>query len=172
MITLCLAGSGKQLQRTLYALLLPNGNWNDHTQVDLWLPPGTVFDRIALGRMVGTAIANVFVPTIMAVYQRNKMKGVAAAIGTHAGLQACHGMLQHAMELFAIRHKLSRWSKPSTVGRGSLGRAPPSLPAPPALLALADTPGGGFASASGQLGSTGVAAGVDAIGGAGEAPKR
>ena len=71
---LCFSKQSHEMIRLLYINLLPNCDWNDHSGIDIWLPPLSVVNREALGRLVGVAIVNVFANKLYTPYQRAKMK--------------------------------------------------------------------------------------------------
>ena len=91
----CLGDSTHQLLRSLYAYSLPNGDWTNHSSVDIWLPSGSTWSLDALGQLVGVAIVNVFGSQLYTTYKRSKMKGSGAAIGRWCGLEAFHVLATH-----------------------------------------------------------------------------
>ena len=83
---LCFSNQSHDMLRLLYCNMLPNGDWTDHSGIDIWLPPMSTVNREALGRLVGIAIVNVFANVLYTPYQRSKMKGAPVAIPQLAAL--------------------------------------------------------------------------------------
>ena len=77
-VALCLQQTSNQMLRSIYAQCLPNGDWNNHSAVEIWVPVGTEVQKEAVGRMVGVAIVNVFASHLFSIYQRAKMKCAVA----------------------------------------------------------------------------------------------
>ena len=119
-IKVALSGVPALLIRSLYAWALPNGNWHDAEHIDIWLPPGTSVNRAQLGVLVGTAIVNVFAPSLQPMYRRIKLKNAGLAIGSVAGLESCHGLYTHCFPEFAQYNTIANIRKQVPLALGML----------------------------------------------------
>lgn len=159
---LCLQDSPNQLLRILYAHALPNGDWTDHKWIDVWVPVGSTVDKTALGTLVGLGICNVFLPKLVTLYKRMKLKGSGEAIGGLAGLQNCHGMVGHFFPALAECHSVKTGTPRTTAYLNMLHYGADAYPlAFPDIggatpLAIADTPASSSTSSAavGGAGST------------------
>ena len=68
-ISMCVADQSHVVLRSLYAFALPNGDWNNRTSLDVWVPVGAVVNVQELGNIVGNAIVNVFAPFPYTMYK-------------------------------------------------------------------------------------------------------
>ena len=82
--TLCLTGAGRLARKLLLCQALPNGDWDDKTCVQVWLPPGTRYCLDKLGQLVGQSIAELFAATDVPLYNKHRPSGAATAVGRFA----------------------------------------------------------------------------------------
>ena len=132
-----LSGCSNLLVRCLYAWALPNGNWLDRDNIDIWVPQGTVINKVQLGVLVGTAIVNVFAPSLQPMYRRIKLKSAGLAIGSVAGLESCHGLYSHCFPEFAQYNTIANIRKQVPLALGNAVGAHTSLSPGNATLAIA-----------------------------------
>ena len=92
---LCLKSSSNQLVKTLYCQTLPNGDWRDHSCIQVWLPPGTSYDFDKLANVVGKSMIQIFASHLYITYRRQRLKRAEEAISEFGLFEACHGMLTH-----------------------------------------------------------------------------
>ena len=110
---------------------LPNGDWTLHDRVQVFVPPGRIWDKLSVSLLIAKALMTALAGSNFKVFNRNRWMNNDHAVNQLGLLEACHKLLSRTYR---------RWLK--AVGyTGPLKHLLEDAPAPdPPAVALAAAP--------------------------------
>ena len=103
--------------RQIALALLPNGNWDNHEEVEIWIGVGDRVDEQEFLDHAAVSITNALLHKKPRIWCESRWSGAEEACCDTALLSVFHGVLRPSLELFA-HHKRMQRAK-STIGGGT-----------------------------------------------------
>lgn len=108
------AGNGRR-RRLIQSLVssLPNGCWENHSIVQVFLPEGTRYDRSVIARIVASALVKSLAGTQFLIFNRSRWSANDDCVCRFGLMEACHGLLSRTFKRWlpmvghSMRHSLA-----------------------------------------------------------------
>ncbi|CAK0819338.1 unnamed protein product, partial [Prorocentrum cordatum] len=102
-LRICLARSAHRIDKLMAMHGLPNGDWNNMKEVEVWVPVGAVVDRDRVSDIVSSALIQVGASCKYTLWPRHRWTKSDEAMDQVLLLEACHGLCSATYPQFASR---------------------------------------------------------------------
>ena len=103
LLRLCLIGSTRRLEKLLAMYMLPNGNWANMAQVEVYVPVGAACNLNSIADNLSAGLVQVTASSNYTIFPRSRWTKADRAMSEIALLQGCHGLASATFPRFVKR---------------------------------------------------------------------